>query len=110
MATAETTASPGRLSDATAETVARRLAAIAEPTRLKLLAELSNGESASVQELAETVGGSLTNISRHLHVLHNAGLIVRRKEGTFVHYRLTRQTVGMFTQYAVRMFGGRSQR
>jgi DNA-binding transcriptional ArsR family regulator len=96
---------PLDLSDDLAATVARRLTALAEPTRLRLANELRARDDASVHELADAVGGSLPNISKHLRTLHDAGLVTRRKEGTFVHYRIANQYVGALVGYAVVVLG-----
>ncbi len=55
-------------------------AALADPTRRALLAQLARGE-ASVMELAEPFDMSQPAITKHLGVLERAGLITRRKEG-----------------------------
>jgi DNA-binding transcriptional ArsR family regulator len=67
------------------ELIARRFRAIGEPLRIRLLDELRGGE-ASVNELADAVGASQQNVSKHLAVLADAGILVRRKEGTHVYY------------------------
>ncbi len=54
--------------------------ALADPTRRAILARLAIGE-ATVMELAQPFEISQPAISRHLKVLENAGLIVRRVEG-----------------------------
>ncbi len=59
----------------------RTFAALAHPTRRSLLARLSRGESPSVTELAEPFDVSVMSISKHLKVLEEAGLVVRRKDG-----------------------------
>src|SRR5437588_4779612 len=56
-------------------------AALADPTRRAILARLAEGE-ASVMELAEPFAMTQPAISQHLKVLEDAGLIVRRIEGT----------------------------
>lgn len=58
---------------------------LADPTRVKLLWALLQGES-SVSCLAELVGASPTTISQHLAKLRLAGLVRGRREGTFVYY------------------------
>lgn len=63
--------SPDRLS--------RTFAALADPTRRKILARLVRGET-SVTELAEPFDMSLPAISKHLKVLERTGLIVRRRD------------------------------
>lgn len=55
--------------------------ALADPTRRAILARLANGE-ATVNELAEPFEMTQPAISQHLKVLEDAGLIVRRVEGT----------------------------
>jgi DNA-binding transcriptional ArsR family regulator len=56
-------------------------AALADPTRRRMLARLARGE-ATVNELAEPFSISQPAISRHIRVLSEAGLIVQRVEGT----------------------------
>jgi ArsR family transcriptional regulator len=99
-----------QLSEELAVTVARRLSALAEPTRLKLAAALSAREDASVQELADAVGGSLPNVSKHLQTLHHSGLVTRRKEGTFVRYRMANKHVGLLVRYTVWILGNARRR
>ena len=97
------------LGDERATVVARRLAALAEPTRLKVVTELRERDDATVQELAAAVDGSLPNVSKHLQVLHQCGIVIRRKEGTFVHYRLAGDAVGVLVLYAIRILAGRAR-
>ncbi len=61
--------------------------ALAHPIRRGILARLANGE-ATVAELAEPYKVSAPAISKHLHILENAGLMIRRKEGRVHHCRL----------------------
>ena len=58
---------------------------LADPTRIKILWALLQGES-SVACLAELVGAAPTAVSQHLAKLRLAGLVRGRREGTFVHY------------------------
>jgi DNA-binding transcriptional ArsR family regulator len=94
------------LGDTRAETVARRLGGLAEPTRLKIVTELRARESATVQELADAVGASLANASKHLQVLHQCGIVTREKQGNFVRYSLAAEAMGALAVYAVRILGG----
>jgi DNA-binding transcriptional ArsR family regulator len=55
--------------------------ALADPTRRAILARLALGE-ATVMEIAEPFDMTQPGVSRHLKVLEEAGLIVRRIEGT----------------------------
>ena len=65
----------------------QRLRAIAEPTRLRLLALLSAGEI-SVGELSSVLGQSQPRVSRHLRLLVEAGLVNRFRDRHWVYYRL----------------------
>ena len=71
---------PHPLPDALVELVARRFRVIGEPMRIRLLDHLRAGE-ATVLALTEGVGASQQNVSKHLGVLHDAGIVARRKEG-----------------------------
>jgi ArsR family transcriptional regulator len=65
------------------------LKAAAEPTRLRLLALLAQGEM-TVSELTGILGQSQPRVSRHLKLLCDAGLLERLPEGSWVFYRLAR--------------------
>ena len=67
--------------------LARIGTALSSPVRLEFLELLAQGER-SVDQLATLTGVSVANTSQHLQKLKAAGLIVGRKEGQFVHYRL----------------------
>lgn len=58
----------------------RTLAAVADPTRRRVLERLAGGQ-ASVSELAEPVGISLTGMKKHVRILEDAGLVETRKVG-----------------------------
>lgn len=61
---------------------------LTDPKRLMLIDALRPGER-SVGELADMVGLSLANVSQHLAVLRHAGLVMTRRAGTSIHYRLS---------------------
>lgn len=63
------------------QTVDRTLAALADPTRRGILERLGHRGEASVSELAEPVGISLTGMKKHLRVLEDAGLVHTEKVG-----------------------------
>jgi ubiquinone/menaquinone biosynthesis C-methylase UbiE len=63
------------------------LRAAGEPTRLRLIALLRDGEL-TVGEIAEVLNQSQPRVSRHLKLLADAGLVERLPEGTWVFYRL----------------------
>jgi len=58
---------------------------LADPTRIKLLWALLQGES-SVAQLADLVGATPTSVSQHLAKLRLAKLVRVRREGTFAYY------------------------
>lgn len=64
------------------------LRAVAEPTRLRVAALLAAGEL-TVKDLTRVLGQSQPRISRHLKLLHEAGLLARFQEGSWVYFRLT---------------------
>lgn len=70
------------------ESTVGALRAIAEPTRLRIIALLRHGEC-SVSDLCEILGQSQPRISRHLRLLGESGLITRHREGTWAFHRLT---------------------
>jgi DNA-binding transcriptional ArsR family regulator len=61
--------------------------ALADPKRLCVVERLASGEQ-SVSELSREVGCQVPNMSQHLAVLRSAGLVVSRREGSTVFYRL----------------------
>jgi len=69
------------------------LKAMAEPTRLRVLALLAYGEL-NVKDLTRVLGQSQPRISRHLKLLCEAGLVERAPEGSWVYFRLSEQPVG----------------
>ena len=83
---------PHPLPDDLAELIARRFRMLAEPTRIKLLDRLREGE-ASVNELSEGLGASQQNVSKHLAMLTEAGMLARRKDRNHVYYRIADEGV-----------------
>ncbi|MGH2742425.1 MAG: ArsR/SmtB family transcription factor [Thermoleophilaceae bacterium] len=75
------------LSDEAIELIAARLRVIAEPNRIRILGLLNEGD-ATVQELTDRLMTTHQNVSKHLGVLYQAGMVSRRKEGTSVRYAL----------------------
>lgn len=61
---------------------------LADPTRVKILWALFQGEC-SVNVLAELVGAAPTVVSQHLSKLRLAGLVTSRREGTYAYYSAT---------------------
>ena len=69
------------------EKVSQFFAVLAEPSRLRILYALCQGEK-SVSQVIEVSGSSQANVSRHLGSLHEAGILRRRKVGTTVYYSI----------------------
>lgn len=76
-----------QLSDEAIELIAARLRVIAEPNRIRILA-LLNEREATVQELTDRLMTTHQNVSKHLGVLYQAGMVSRRKDGISVRYTL----------------------
>jgi DNA-binding transcriptional ArsR family regulator len=74
-------------------------AALADPTRRAILARLVTGEC-SVTELAEPFDMSLPAVSKHLRVLQNAGLIVRRHDAQFRHCQIDAAPLKAVSEWA----------
>ncbi len=83
---------PHPLPDDLVELIARRFRVIGEPMRIRLLDRLRDGE-ATVGELSEALSASQQNISKHLAVLADVGILGRRKEGNHVYYRVVDEGV-----------------
>ena len=74
------------------ELIARRFRVLGEPMRIRLLDRLRDGE-ATVGELSDALEASQQNISKHLAVLSDAGVLGRRKDGNHVYYRIVDEGV-----------------
>ena len=83
------------------ELAASALKSLAHPLRLKILCVLGDQE-ACVQEIVDQVGTSQSNISQHLAILREKGVLVTRKDANRVFYRVgdtrTLQLVGMMRE------------
>jgi len=69
------------------ELVASRFKAFGEPTRLRILHALGDGER-TVSDLVAGTDIAQANLSRHLQQLLALGFVTRRKRGLFAYYRL----------------------
>jgi ArsR family transcriptional regulator len=87
--------------DSDIEQAARCLKAMSHPLRLKILCTLG-GKSISVQEIVEQVGTSQSNISQHLAILRDKGILACKKEANRVYYRVddarTLKLIGMMKE------------
>ncbi len=78
--------SPAQM-EALLKEVSAFFAVLAEPSRLRIMYALCDGEK-SVSEVIEISNSSQANVSRHLGTLHEAGILARRKVGTTVYYSI----------------------
>ena len=78
---------PHPLPEPLIELVAERFRVLGEPMRIRLLDRLSEG-AASVGELQEALGASQQNVSKHLGILHGAGMVSRTKDGNRTVYAI----------------------
>jgi ArsR family transcriptional regulator len=69
------------------ERKAQIIKALAHPSRLMIVDALAEGEKC-VNDLTEIVGADMSTVSKHLTVMKSAGLVVDRKQGLQVIYRL----------------------
>ncbi len=69
------------------ERATRSLKAMSHPLRLKILCVLGDKEI-SVQDIVEQVGTSQSNISQHLAILRDQGVLAARKDSNRVYYRV----------------------
>ena len=83
---------PHPLPEPLVDLIAARFRVLAEPMRIKLLDRLRDGE-ATVAELQEAVGASQQNVSKHLGVLLEAGIVRRTKRGTSSIYSIADEGV-----------------
>jgi len=83
------------------ERASRSLKAMSHPLRLKILCTLGDQE-VSVQEIVEHVGTSQSNISQHLAILRDKGILASRKDANRVFYRVsdarTLRLIGMMRE------------
>lgn len=70
------------------ERASRALKAMSHPLRLRILCTLGNNE-VNVQDIVECVGTSQSNISQHLAILRDKGILASRKDANRVYYRVS---------------------
>ncbi len=83
------------------ERASRSLKAMSHPLRLKILCTLRDQE-VSVQDIVDNVGTSQSNISQHLAILRDKGILASRKDANRVFYRIgdarTLRLIGMMQE------------
>ena len=75
-------------SDEMLEMVAKQFGVLADPLRLLILHCVGSEEKA-VREIVGATGASQPNVSKHLKIMRQAGILVRRQERNSVYYRVT---------------------
>jgi ArsR family transcriptional regulator len=80
------------LSDEALEMIASRFRLLSDPLRLKILQTLGSTEM-NVGEVVAATGAGQANISKHLGVMLEAGVVARRKEGLNAIYRVVDETI-----------------
>ncbi len=86
--------SRGVIPETLLERVAKRFKALSEPIRLQLINLLQVHGELSVMDLVEATGCKQANVSKHLGVLYQEGLLKRRKDGTRVYYSIMDPSLG----------------
>ena len=83
------------------ERASRSIKAMSHPLRLKILCALGDKE-VSVQDIVSMVGTSQSNISQHLAILRDKGILASRKDANRVYYRVgdtrTLRLIGMMRE------------
>lgn len=80
------------LNDDALAVVARYFGALAVPVRLKILSQLRDGER-NVGEITAATGCTQANVSKHLIVLAQNGLVVKTQRGTSAYYRISDESI-----------------
>ncbi|MEI6639910.1 MAG: winged helix-turn-helix transcriptional regulator [Chlorobium sp.] len=75
------------LPDEMLEAVSNRFKLLSEPMRLKILRSLCERER-TVQDIVNTINANQANVSKHLALMHDNGMVTRRKEGLKCYYRI----------------------
>ena len=79
---------------AAARTMAGRLKALADPTRLRLFSLIATTDESCACDLTNPLGVSQPTVSHHLKVLLDAGLVVREQRGKWAYYSAHREHLG----------------
>ena len=83
---------PHPLPEPLIELVAQRFRVLGEPMRIRLLDRLREGD-ATVGELQLALGASQQNVSKHLGILHAAGMVSRTTDGNHARYSISDPSV-----------------
>ena len=77
------------LPEALLERIADRFRVLGDATRLSILRLLLDEGELNVGEIVERLSASQANVSKHLRILHDAGVVSRRAHGTSAYYSVT---------------------
>ena len=88
------------------DAVARYFSMLSEPMRLRIVRTICEEEK-SVSQIVEALSASQTNVSRHLGLMHRAGVLARRKEGNQVYYQVADETLVDICRTACNRIAGR---
>jgi len=83
---------PTPLPDALVDLIAQRFRILSEPTRIRLLDSLREGP-ATVVDLQVATGASQQNVSKHLGLMLDAGVIRRARDGNRAYYSIADETL-----------------
>lgn len=95
-----------KLDEKALDYVAKYFKALAEPMRLKVLNALQDGEK-NVSQLTEISGGTQANVSKHLSLLDQYGLVKRESRGTCVFYSIADPSVYQLCELVCGQIGAR---
>jgi DNA-binding transcriptional ArsR family regulator len=97
------------MSEKMLDLIARRFRMLGEPYRLRILQELETGEKA-VGQLVEALDGNQSNVSKHLQILHDSGLVSRRRDGVSIVYAISDPMVFQLCELVCRSETQKSKR
>ena len=83
---------PHPLPEALVELIAQRFRVIGEPMRIRLLDALRDGPL-TINELTEALGASQQNVSKHVGVLTQAGIVARERDGNRIRCSIADETI-----------------
>lgn len=88
----ESVSIPHPLPEALVELIAQRFRVIGEPMRIRLLDSLREGPL-TINELTETLGASQQNVSKHVAVLAQAGIVRRERDGNRIRCSIADESI-----------------
>lgn len=77
---------PEALPEELLEHIAERFRVLGDARRLSIISSLIDDGEQNVGQLVDSLGAGQANVSKHLKVLYDAGIVARRPEGTAVYY------------------------